>query len=101
MQNTNIYIRMKNRINVSSSQTISIRQLARIIAEPAIRKKLSDIDVYKVQKEDNNFIVIDTMTVIAIIQSQLPDANIQTIGPSQTIVQVDVQKSKRPLIVFA
>lgn len=92
-----IYLRMKNRINAAINQTISIGDTAHIIAEPAVRTNIESIKLRNVEKRDNNFIIIDVMTVIAYIQKAYPEADVQTIGPAQTIVEVKTPKKRFPL----
>ena len=100
MSETNLYIRMKNRINADIHQSITVKDVAQTIGEPFIRRKVENLSVYTVRKTDHNFIIIDVMQVIEAIQKAVPNIDVQTIGPAQTIVEVKLYKRKFPILAF-
>ncbi|CEG27717.1 stage V sporulation protein AA [Bacillus sp. B-jedd] len=89
-----VYIRMRNRILVQPGQDLSIGEIAQVLAPetvgPAIKKRV----IYKVTKMDSNFVVIDAMMVIKKITEIFPAADIQAVGPAQTLIEVEFKKSK-------
>jgi stage V sporulation protein AA len=89
-----IYIRMRNRSQVREKEIIYLKDTAQIIACDDILYPLRNLEVHKVKTEDKNIIIIDAMSVINRITKAFPDAEVQIIGPSQTIVEV-IYKKKR------
>ncbi len=78
-----------------------LKDIAQIIAEEdSILTAVQNLVVHKVKKEDRNIIIIDAMTVINRITKVVPEAEVQIIGPSQTIVEVVFKKKKISLPGF-
>ncbi|NSL50453.1 stage V sporulation protein AA [Calidifontibacillus erzurumensis] len=97
MENETIYIRMRLRLQSLPDSIITIGDLAQIIGQDKLVNKIAKLAVYQIKKSDRNIVVIDVMKVIATIQKYYPTIEIQTIGPSQTIIDV-VYKKKKPTI---
>lgn len=96
-----IYIRMRNRSQVGQEGNVYLKDIAQIIAEEdSILKVVQNLAVHKVKKEDRNIIIIDAMTVINRITKAVPEAEVQIIGPAQTIVEVIFKKKKISLPGF-
>lgn len=97
-----IYIKMKPHIDAELNQTIPIGQTAHLIGNEPLCKKIAELPAHIVKKEDNNVIIIDLMRIIAIIGKHFPNLDIESIGPSQTIVRVKEQKKRHsiPLFIF-
>ncbi|MEI2358271.1 stage V sporulation protein AA [Mesobacillus zeae] len=93
-----IYIRMRNRTQVNPEASVVLKDIAQVIAEEQILEKLQKLPVHRVTLKDNNIIVIDIMRVIRLITSEFPDAEVQAIGPPQTIIEVIF---KRKVMSFA
>lgn len=87
-----IYIRMRHRVQTRPQETVYLKDLAQIIADENIHTVLKNLPIHKVSDEDNNIIVIDVMKVIERITQELHSIEVQTIGPSQTIVEVIYNK---------
>lgn len=87
-----IYIRMRHKVQVRPNEKIRINDITQLIAPEEIFTQLKDLCIHKVAREDRNIIVIDVMKVIAAITEKLPYADVQTIGPAQTIVEVVYKK---------
>ncbi|MFC7391500.1 stage V sporulation protein AA [Scopulibacillus cellulosilyticus] len=95
-----IYIRLRQKFKAKVNDVIRINKMAQIIAPDDLRQRLNQLAVYRVTPEDNSFIVIDVMDVINEIYQQYPDLDIQTIGPPQTIVEVESRKRKIAPLFF-
>ena len=96
-----IYIRMRNRVQVKQNQTVKIKDIARIIGKDETVKQLEETSLLTVKKEDQNIIIIDLIQMIETIQAINPFLEIQTLGPSQTIIEVVYDKKKVSFISFA
>jgi stage V sporulation protein AA len=95
-----IYIRMRNRSQIGHRGKVCLHEIAQIIAEDSVCKRLGTLEIYEVKKEDRNIVVIDAMRVIRQITKQLPEYEVQMIGPSQTIVEVVCKKKKISIPAF-
>jgi stage V sporulation protein AA len=83
-----IYIRMRNRVQAHLHDKIRLDVIAQIIAPEAILPNLQKLIIHEVTEKDKSIVVIDVMKVISQISQQSLDADIQTIGPAQTIIEV-------------
>ncbi|MCA1030600.1 stage V sporulation protein AA [Bacillus timonensis] len=91
MENT-IYLRLRHRIQVRPNQVVKIGDIAQVVATNEVREAVMDIVVHRINLSDKNIVVIDIMRVIKEIQSLGNDFEIQTIGPTQTLVEIVFKK---------
>lgn len=87
-----IYLRLRNRFHAQVDETITIGQLAQVIAPTDLKDQICRLRQYTITKEDSSYVVIDAMDVIETIHTHFPHVDIQTVGPAQTVLEV---KSKR------
>jgi stage V sporulation protein AA len=87
-----IYIRMRHRVQIRPHDTVYLKDLAQIIAEERFYPVLQELPIYQPSEEDNNIIIIDVMMVIRKITDVLQAIEVQTIGPTQSIVEVVYKK---------
>lgn len=99
MENT-VYLRMRQRVFVQPHCSILIKDIAQIIAPDELVEQLGSLLAHKIQKEDKNIVVIDLMQVIRKIQEVNSAIDIQTIGPSQTIIEVKYPKKQITIVSF-
>jgi len=95
-----IYIRLRHKFNAALHDCIKIGKMANVVAPQDMKSAIDDIDVYHIRPEDNKFVVIDAMDVIQAIHKKFPECDIQTIGPSQTIIEVVSSKKRSRTILF-
>jgi stage V sporulation protein AA len=94
MQET-VYLRMRQRIKVSPDDQLLLGDLLHVkTTDDQLKKQIEQTSIYKVQPHDQNFIIIDVMHVIEVIQSIMKSVDIQTIGPNQTLIEVVYPKKK-------
>ncbi|WP_017755652.1 stage V sporulation protein AA [Calidifontibacillus oryziterrae] len=89
-----IYIRMRQRVLVSPHSTITIGDIAQIVSTTENGDQIINMPLYFIDESDENIVVIDVMKVIQKIQSFNSAIDIQTVGPTQTIVEVVNKKKK-------
>jgi stage V sporulation protein AA len=87
LENT-IYIRMRNRVQARLHDKLQLDTIAQIIAPEVILHDLKKLVIYEVTEKDKSIVVIDIMKVISQVSQHAVDADIQTIGPAQTIIEV-------------
>lgn len=96
-----VYIRMRNRVQVKGNQTVRIKDIARIIGPEEVITKIEEIILLTVKKEDRNIIVIDLAQVIMAIRKMDQNIEVETFGPSQTIIEIILSKKKMSYLTFA
>lgn len=95
-----VYIRMRNRVLAKPEETIYLEDIAQIIAPETEIHKLKKLIVHQISIKDKNIVIIDVMKVIRLISGLIEDADVQTIGPAQTIVEVILKKKQMSLPFF-
>ena len=95
-----IYIRMRHRSQVRQEDIVYLKDIALIIADEQMMSQLQELAIYQVSDQDRNIVVIDAMTVIKHIVRIFPNYEIQTIGPSQTIVEIIYRKKRISIPLF-
>ena len=87
-----VYIRLRNRVQVKEESLVKLHQLAQIIAPEHVLEELKQIPIHQVTAKDKNIIVVDVMKVINGILNKKSKLDIQTIGPTQSIIEVIYKK---------
>ncbi|SFA97812.1 stage V sporulation protein AA [Bacillus sp. cl95] len=95
-----IYIRMRHKIQVRPDEKVLLGAIAQLIAPEEIFNGVKNLCMHQVSREDRNIVVIDVMKVIAAIAEVFPDAEVQTMGASQSIVEVVYKKKGVSLPFF-
>ncbi|GGH79216.1 stage V sporulation protein AA [Pullulanibacillus pueri] len=96
-----IYIRLRHKISGVLHETLTLDRLAQVIAPEKIKSHIDKMVIHQIKQEDNSYVVIDAMDIIRRIYQHYPNSDIQTVGPSQTIVVVSTKPKKARLILFA
>lgn len=94
------YIRLRHRVQVRPHETIFLKDIAQLIVHDELYEQLINLPIYQVKESDHNIIVIDAMKVIQFIHQQNQQVDIQTIGPSQVIIEVIAKKRKVSFPLF-
>ncbi len=94
-----VYLRLKQKIRVSPGARLTIGDIAQLIGEDELCKKIERIIIHRINKEDKNLVVIDVMKVIKAIQN-VTSVEVQIIGPAQTIIEVQISKKKLAPVYF-
>ncbi|MEH7494393.1 stage V sporulation protein AA [Neobacillus niacini] len=95
-----IYIRMRNRVLAKPEESIYLEDIAQIIAPETVISKMKKLKVHQISIKDKNIVIIDVMKVISLISGLIENADVQTIGPAQTIVEVILKKKQMSLPFF-
>ncbi|PKR78904.1 stage V sporulation protein AA [Halalkalibacillus sediminis] len=88
-----IYLRLKYKQTVVSGQTIYLKDIAWISTKDEVKKKLETLYLYRVTKNDQNYKVFDLFEIIEKIQTIYPEYDIETIGPTESILSIYQPKS--------
>ena len=95
-----LYIRLRHRVQVREESMVKLSQLAQIIAPDEVVEDIKDIPIHQVTPSDKNIIVVDIMRVIREVCKEHSGLDIQTIGPTQSIIEVIYEKKKVSLPLF-
>lgn len=97
-----IYIKMRQRLQVSPDYRLKLKDVAQISASEHTRISLQDLPVYEITKADKTHVVIDAMIILAAIHSYSKQYDVNLIGPSQTIVEILYdRKASNPIFFVA
>ncbi|MCA0990854.1 stage V sporulation protein AA [Pseudalkalibacillus hwajinpoensis] len=100
MESEMIYLRLRQKKKVPPNKELLIGDIAQLIGEDKNCAKVEKIPIYQVTKEDKNLVVIDVMKVITAIQKVMNYIEVQVVGPTQTIVEVQYPKKKLAPVYF-
>ncbi|MCJ8006728.1 stage V sporulation protein AA [Lederbergia wuyishanensis] len=97
-----IYIRMRSRVETKECNKILLSHTSQILAPDRYLPLLHNLVVYELKKDDNQLVVLDVMRIIHIISRHFPDCEVQTIGPTQTIIEIIKEKKIKiwPFFIF-
>ncbi|TQR24220.1 stage V sporulation protein AA [Bacillus safensis] len=95
-----IFIRLRHRIKTGIDQLIYLEDIAQITGDEFTVQKLSKMPVYHVSKKDRHIVVLDIMHVVKTIKKTWPDIDIQTVGGSEAIVEIDTGKRQLSPVLF-
>ena len=96
-----VYIRMKKNLNISRLQNIQLKDIALISTATKEKSDLEQTAIYRITKADHNIIVIDSYIVIDYLTRQYPYLEFQIVGPPQTIIRINKNQKKPPVIFVA
>jgi stage V sporulation protein AA len=90
-----VFIKLRHRVQVKPNAVITVGDVAQIIAtDSGMVKQLQTIPLYQIQPSDKNIVIIDVMKVVRAMLQADRSLDVQTVGPSQTIVEVVYQKRR-------
>ncbi|MBM7701658.1 stage V sporulation protein AA [Metabacillus iocasae] len=95
-----VYLRMRHRVQVHPNETVVVGQIAMIVADEEIKQRIEGTVIRRVNMSDKNIVIIDLMKVINELNSQFKNLSIQTVGPSQTIIEVVYRKRNYSFPLF-
>lgn len=95
-----IFIRLRHRIKTGNDQLIYLEDIAQITGDGQCCAKVSKMPIYHVSKKDRHIVVLDIMHVVKTIKKAWPAIDIQTVGGSEAIVEIDTGKRQLSPILF-
>lgn len=95
-----LYLRLRHRIQASPNEVITIGKIAQIVGNREWAEQIKKIIVRHVNSSDKNIIVLDVMAVVNEIHKLDEEISVQTIGPSQTIIEVVYEKKRISPFLF-
>ncbi|WP_026694762.1 stage V sporulation protein AA [Peribacillus kribbensis] len=95
-----VYVRMRHRVEVKDLKEVKVKDIAILIGSEDLLNKIENIVVHRIMPKDQNLVIIDCSMMIQRILAQEPQAEIQSIGPSQTILEIILKERKHSTILF-
>ncbi|MDC2867382.1 stage V sporulation protein AA [Bacillus sp. BP-3] len=95
-----IYVKMRNRLQVSPAYEIKIGDVAQVVGESHIVDEIKRQVIYKITKKDKTHVVIDVMKVIQSIRQYSSSLEINLLGSAQTIVEIVYEKKQVNPVFF-
>jgi len=98
-----VYLKLKRKINIQKGETIRVKDVADITAPELSIKKLSKIVVVDTDpKTTETYILVDQLDMIDLIRKLMPNAVIELLGASATLVELrdPEKKGSLPLFLF-
>jgi stage V sporulation protein AA len=90
-----VFIKLRHRVQVRPNAIVTVGDVAQIIAtDGSIVEQLKTIPLYHIQPSDKNIVIIDVMKVVRAILQANRSFDVQTVGPSQTIIEVVYEKRR-------
>jgi stage V sporulation protein AA len=90
-----VFIKLRHRVQVKPGDVVTIGDVAQIIANDRdVAEQLKIVPLYEIQPSDKNIVIIDVMKVMQAMVERDGSLDVQTVGPSQTIIEVVYQKRR-------
>jgi stage V sporulation protein AA len=90
-----VFIKLRHRVQVKPESVVTIGDVAQIIANDCnVTEQLKTVPLYQIQPGDKNIVIMDVMKVVRAIVERDSSLDVQTVGPSQTIIEVVYQKQR-------
>nr|WP_257347820.1 stage V sporulation protein AA [Pseudalkalibacillus decolorationis] len=95
-----LYLRMRHRLVVSPDQTVRVKDIAQLVGPDDTTSTIGQLTIHKITVHDKTIVVIDLMKVLQRIRNFNPGLEVQTVGPVQTIIEVNYPKTKITGVYF-
>lgn len=95
-----IYIQMKRRLTMKRGAVVRLGDLAQMIVPEEMEGLHEMIVLENTSQVEKKFIVLDVLAVIQRIKSRYPHSDVQVIGPSETIFELEETRRTAPGFLF-
>ena len=95
-----IYIQLRDGIKGRKGTSISVNDLAVVLAEPAVKDNILNFKVLDINKNAHEHIVVSLLTVIEKISEFYPNENIIPIGNAEILLKILPEQSRKESKLF-
>jgi len=95
-----VFIRLRHRLEADPDELILLGHIAQVAGDRRYKEKLERLPIYQVSKADQSMVVLDVMKVIEAVHKSFPDLDVQTVGGSETIVEIQYPKRGLSPVLF-
>ena len=90
-----VYVKLENKVSITSSTSIKIMDIAKIIAEGVLKGEIEEMKIYEIGEMKKALYSIDIVDVISKINSIHPELDIESIGEKETVIEY-LNNEKKP-----
>lgn len=95
-----VYLRMRPHIYKKLHETVRIKDVIEFHAPENLSEILPEIPLHQTNRNDEKFVVIDLIDVVRTLRGHGIDAEIESVGGAQTIVEILSEKKKMASVYF-
>lgn len=96
-----VYLRIRKSLEVNQLKRIKLKDIALVSTTSKQKEILEETPIYNISPKDRNIIIIDSFFVIDHLNKRFSELEFQPIGPTQTIIRINRQKRKPPILIVA
>lgn len=94
MEQTTLFLNLNTKVKVDK-EVIVLKDIAKIYClDSAVSRRLNEMEIYRLKKQDEGRCVITVLKVISLIQKKEPQLRLNSLGDTQVIVE-QVKEKKR------
>ncbi|THF78470.1 stage V sporulation protein AA [Cohnella fermenti] len=93
---TTVYLRLKRRIVIKQGAEVRLGDIARIVAEPELERKLAALSLLRVRPNDGDRLIVDMLHIVRCIRQAAPGVAIETYGEPHVLVEVTKSGQQKP-----
>ncbi|WP_077621672.1 stage V sporulation protein AA [Sediminibacillus massiliensis] len=94
-----VYLRLKKKLVVKPNASLRLKDIAFLSGNDDVKHLLEKVFIYKVTPSDDNVSIIDVFHVIERLNNLYPEIELQTIGPTQIILNIQTARKKNPIMM--
>jgi len=91
-----VYVRMRRRAVVRPGVVVHLGDVARLVAEASLQKRLEGLPLHKVAESDGNLVLIDMLQVVKAIREAEPGMVIETFGEPHVLLEISPGGEVKP-----
>jgi stage V sporulation protein AA len=100
METPVVYVRLRRRIVVPPNSVVTLGQVARLVTENGMERRLAGLMLHRIKPEDGNMIVIDMLQVVKAVRQLLPGTTVETFGEPHVLVEVAHPDTFKPRLIM-
>jgi stage V sporulation protein AA len=83
-----VYLQLKKRVKARVGEILLLKDLAQLLTDED-HEDLNDLPILRLRKDQGSHMVVDVMDVLRKIRQQHPEVEVRSVGPLQTIIEVE------------
>jgi len=91
-----VYVRMRRRAVVRPGAVVYLGDVARLVTETALQKRLEKLPLHRVSAADGNLVLIDMLQVVKAIREAEPGMVIETFGEPHVLLEISPAGEVKP-----
>ncbi|GAE91305.1 stage V sporulation protein AA [Gracilibacillus boraciitolerans JCM 21714] len=100
MEEEKVYIRLKKKIAVASTQLIRLRDISYITGNISYLPQVENLKIYQITEEDKNVSIIDGFHLLKTLVHQYPFLTVELLGATQVIIEIKKNNKKANIFII-